>query len=206
MNAKEVLLRNKYRNDKLGTLTPSIKFIFENYKDKCIKWRKYDGEPDKRVFEVVDMISEDDLHYALCFEYAKGQVDIWWAGDTPKAWRIESVCIPSGDEWVLENHNTWEEVRIQHRIELKEQLIKERAAAPIYTKESYAERLQSFHWRELRREAFRLKGHKCYICGTTEKKLQIHHTSYVNIDTFMEAQDLIPLCEKCHKKVHGGKE
>lgn len=65
---------------------------------------------------------------------------------------------------------------------------------------NYQQYLTSSKWEQIRQEVFKYKSDKCSYC----KKLAecIHHTRY-DEDTMMgrSFKNLIPLCNKCHKKI-----
>src|SRR5699024_3169644 len=65
----------------------------------------------------------------------------------------------------------------------------------------YEEYLKTEHWRHFRSEAISFFGKKCQLCNDKEKIIHIHHKTYENKgrETF---NDVIPLCNTCHKKVH----
>lgn len=67
----------------------------------------------------------------------------------------------------------------------------------------YKEQLQSEEWKSFRDFIFTVKGKICENCGRTTK-LQIHHKKYISGRKAWEylPQDLMVLCEKCHKKIH----
>jgi 5-methylcytosine-specific restriction endonuclease McrA len=65
----------------------------------------------------------------------------------------------------------------------------------------YREYLQSDEWAQLKIDLFKDRGYKCEECGN-KKRLAIHHLTYENIYN-ENSEDLIILCEKCHKKAHG---
>ena len=63
----------------------------------------------------------------------------------------------------------------------------------------YQNYLKSFDWR-IKRVAFINASPFCRACGSN-KNLCVHHLSYKNL--FNEtAEDVVVLCEVCHKKVH----
>jgi len=67
--------------------------------------------------------------------------------------------------------------------------------------ENYKEYLKSSLWYE-RRDLMLSLYPFCYVCkGKAE---QVHHKSYDNIGNEGK-RDLISLCRKCHKKIHGVK-
>lgn len=66
----------------------------------------------------------------------------------------------------------------------------------------YTHYLTTSHWKEVRREALHRAGHKCQLCGKNNRRLNVHHNAY---DTLWNEshQDVVVLCEPCHKKHHG---
>lgn len=63
----------------------------------------------------------------------------------------------------------------------------------------YADFLLSDEWKDFANELKIERGGKCEICGVTEP-LQVHHMKYS--DDLMNKEDLIVLCEHCHKSFH----
>lgn len=64
----------------------------------------------------------------------------------------------------------------------------------------YGDYLRTDHWRAIRMGAIdRSRGH-CQLCGKTEQ-LHVHHNSYKNLGE-ERPEDLIVLCQGCHKKFH----
>lgn len=70
--------------------------------------------------------------------------------------------------------------------------------------ESYNEQLQDKRWLAFRYFILAIRGCKCEECGSTNN-LQIHHPIYKNGAMAWEytCNDVVVLCEKCHKKAHG---
>ena len=69
-----------------------------------------------------------------------------------------------------------------------------------YNKHEYHRYLQSHQWKEKRKTALQFYGYNCCLCGSRHA-IQVHHRNYRNI--FKESmQDLILLCESCHKQFH----
>ena len=72
--------------------------------------------------------------------------------------------------------------------------------------QGYTEYAKSKHWKKVR--SIKLKQQsQCYICGkrkTTKSKTKfnIHHKSYKNLGHENIAEDLVVLCEPCHKFIH----
>ncbi len=71
-------------------------------------------------------------------------------------------------------------------------------------KEEYIEYLKSDDWQERRKEMMDEAGWECSECG--EKAKELHHLSYDNLGFEMLWVDVVPLCSKCHKEVHGKEE
>lgn len=68
-----------------------------------------------------------------------------------------------------------------------------------YSREEYAEYLQTDHWKALR-EATVTRDPICVICKSL-KTAEVHHLRYRNIyDVTIE--DLIGVCPDCHEKIH----
>ena len=64
----------------------------------------------------------------------------------------------------------------------------------------FDEYMKSSMWREKREQILKRDGYKCTFCGTA-KNLRVHHITYVNIP-YEKDEDLITVCDKCHKKLH----
>lgn len=71
------------------------------------------------------------------------------------------------------------------------------------TANDYYEYLETTHWAETKKAAYRHHGMRCSECGS-HKKLQMHHLSYENIG-HESMEDLTPLCAECHTFTHTGK-
>ena len=65
---------------------------------------------------------------------------------------------------------------------------------------SYQDYLKSNHWKELRKQ-YRESSLPKYCLVCKNPNFQLHHRSYVRLGK-EELLDLIPLCGKCHWKVH----
>jgi 5-methylcytosine-specific restriction endonuclease McrA len=92
----------------------------------------------------------------------------------------------------------------------REQEIKEKQAVEKYNQDAYLLKLKSMpykdyletdHWKQLRKRKLRLSGYKCQICGSKED-LNVHHNTYENRGCEKD-EDLVVLCNECHKKHHG---
>ncbi len=65
----------------------------------------------------------------------------------------------------------------------------------------YKKYLKSAKWAMIRIDLFMLRGKKCEKCSS-KHKIQVHHKTYKNIFK-EEPEDLIILCDYCHKSEHG---
>ena len=70
-----------------------------------------------------------------------------------------------------------------------------------FKKPTYQEYLASPEWKELSKEAKIKVGYHCQLCNAGGE-LHVHHRSYDNLHTEIEANDLIVLCASCHKEFH----
>ena len=68
-------------------------------------------------------------------------------------------------------------------------------------KEAYKNYLKTYHWKRVKARAKKLFGDKCLNCGSS--KIDMHHLTYKNIG-FEKPDEVIPLCHKCHEKLHKG--
>lgn len=65
---------------------------------------------------------------------------------------------------------------------------------------SYVEYLHSPIWDTIKREVFRLRGHKCCICR--RRAHQVHHLSYsLAVLRGRSLKELVPICRRCHDLV-----
>lgn len=69
---------------------------------------------------------------------------------------------------------------------------------------TYNEQLKDQRWKAFRQFVFAVRGCKCEMCGYREN-LQVHHPKYTKGRAAWEytCNDVVVLCDKCHKKVHG---
>ena len=68
-------------------------------------------------------------------------------------------------------------------------------------KQEYVEYLQSEEWKERRKELMEQADWTCSKCGA--KATQLHHISYANIGDEMLDDDVVAVCNDCHKEIHG---
>ena len=67
----------------------------------------------------------------------------------------------------------------------------------------YEEYLQTEYWNTLRKLVLKKAKYKCKLCNNTQEKLNVHHKTYEHRGEEWKYQDdLIVLCQSCHKKFH----
>lgn len=66
---------------------------------------------------------------------------------------------------------------------------------------NYDNYLKSPQWQTLRTERLKKDGFKCQHCGTG-KNLRVHHVHYPGELGTESLDDLITLCDQCHREVH----
>lgn len=73
-------------------------------------------------------------------------------------------------------------------------------------KKQHEKELASPKWKKKREEVFERYGKQCVECGST-KNIQVHHLIYRKGHHLWEynVNELIPLCKKCHQKIHDDK-
>ena len=73
-------------------------------------------------------------------------------------------------------------------------------------KKQHEKELSSPKWKKKREEVFERYGKQCVECGST-KHIQVHHLIYRKGHHLWEynVNELIPLCKKCHQKIHDDK-
>lgn len=92
----------------------------------------------------------------------------------------------------------WQEQEERHRKWQKERQHEEIHEQPKF---NYYEYIHSEAWSKRRLEVLRRDRFRCQMCGTA-KNLRVHHINYEHLGTDAELDDLITLCDTCHKKVH----
>jgi 5-methylcytosine-specific restriction endonuclease McrA len=65
---------------------------------------------------------------------------------------------------------------------------------------AYRRYMSSQKWRVRRSIYFATHVKKCKACGSTDR-IHLHHKTYINFTKELD-EDLCPLCERCHDKVH----
>lgn len=68
--------------------------------------------------------------------------------------------------------------------------------------DKYKAYLLSDEWKTIKSKILARYNNKCVFCGS-DKKLQVHHLSYKHIyDEGNHLEDLVLVCDKCHKIAH----
>lgn len=66
----------------------------------------------------------------------------------------------------------------------------------------YNEYLKTYYWRKVRYLVLKRDNFRCTICGEREP-LNVHHKTYINKgNEIKHLDDLITVCDLCHKKIH----
>ena len=73
-----------------------------------------------------------------------------------------------------------------------------------YANENYKRFIRSNEWQKIRERIIHDRRYKCEKCGF-DKKLHVHHVTYIRFGGNELDEDLKLLCKKCHKKIHGYK-
>lgn len=68
----------------------------------------------------------------------------------------------------------------------------------------YLDYVRSEEWAKKAEQRRAIDGHKCAMCGSTER-LHVHHLHYRTLRNEDVEKDLITLCEACHRDVHKDK-
>ena len=66
----------------------------------------------------------------------------------------------------------------------------------------YKDYLQTQHWKKKRAKKFRSARFRCELCNKKGPGLNVHHRTYKRRG-HEASKDLIVLCKKCHKEIHG---
>lgn len=69
--------------------------------------------------------------------------------------------------------------------------------------ENYKEFLKTEEWKQIAQMVKERDGHKCVICGSTEN-LNAHHIGYDG--DYLNENDIVTLCNRCHECLHDGIE
>ena len=79
--------------------------------------------------------------------------------------------------------------------------VQKRVSYIISSKIDYKCYLKTMVWDNTRKKKLKEAGYKCQLCSKTGAELHVHHNSYERIGD-EDMNDLIVLCEDCHKKFH----
>lgn len=67
---------------------------------------------------------------------------------------------------------------------------------------TYSEKLLDHRWQKKRLEVMSRDNFKCRICDGTDKTLHVHHLTYSKEPWDASLNQLLTLCDLCHKKIH----
>ncbi|MEE3417635.1 MAG: hypothetical protein VZR53_20115 [Prevotella sp.] len=72
---------------------------------------------------------------------------------------------------------------------------------------SFRNSYHTVEWQELKSDIMRADNYTCQCCGRKGRFLNVHHLTYVNCEYnkcyTCDEDDLITLCEDCHRAIHG---
>lgn len=84
----------------------------------------------------------------------------------------------------------------------KKQQEKRKASVP-KEKTRYEKYLESPAWIAIAKSTRAQAQYKCQLCGVRDRPLHVHHNTYENIyNEAKHPEDLVVLCEDCHKRTH----
>lgn len=70
-------------------------------------------------------------------------------------------------------------------------------------KSQYDKYRESKDWENIRNLVLERDGYKCRTCGSTDRQLHVHHSTYEHLYNELNyLDDLITLCSVCHRGVH----
>lgn len=95
----------------------------------------------------------------------------------------------------------WRALLIKQRENKNAWIAREKKVKAQYERrEFYREYLRSETWENKRQQRLKMDGLQCQICGTG-KNLHVHHITYEHFGA-EPMQDLITVCDNCHRKIH----
>ena len=88
--------------------------------------------------------------------------------------------------------------------EIQKLVVEKKDASEV--KKRHNKEIASKEWKKKREEVFERYGKQCVECGRTDN-IQVHHLVYRKGHHLWEynTSELIPLCKKCHLKIHEDK-
>jgi 5-methylcytosine-specific restriction endonuclease McrA len=92
---------------------------------------------------------------------------------------------------------------VENFLEISQSLFMEELISQKIKSMSYKDFLKTPYWRAISRYVIYNAGFKCQLCGS-KTKLSVHHSSYKRhgYEHKYWKEDLIVLCDNCHKKYH----
>lgn len=181
--------------DEKGTPTELYQELVFILLDKEASWQFYNIEAVCKIFYILEseawrrIHSERVRHFALYDDDIDDVVYFLFYDD------LENLADDDGMPCEIEDYSTSPRLWEKYLKYKREQYIKE-------TRAHYRDYLKSKYWKALRLKCFKRDGFQCQICGSG-KNLCAHHMTYKNIGyETQELDDLITLCEDCHKTIH----
>lgn len=170
------------------------------------------------INNIIDYSKDNDIHfnYNEKVEVAKFKivVDI---ETTPTIKMEMNIKIDGIDTWVellnvlpndnvrIKTYTSFSEGEYENIISIiiknKDGIDKNRSFLLLSKLESYKDYLKTYDWNETRKVVLKETNYKCQLCGAKNVKLNVHHNTYENIGN-EHREDLIVLCDDCHKKFH----
>ena len=110
---------------------------------------------------------------------------------------------PITDDWNHNEESTWHDLWFMKNLckELQELKIPKELLTYTSPKQQYHDYLQSEQWKTIARKKREEADNRCQLCNNGSITLHVHHRTYDNI-YHEKMNDLIVLCENCHKKFH----
>lgn len=118
---------------------------------------------------------------------------------------IHGICSSNSSKYLTDEYALmWEKQKKKKREEKAKINIREILSRNDTSPSPYNEQLKDPRWKAFRQFIFSVRGCKCEMCGYA-KNLQVHHPKYIKGRKAWEytCNDVVVLCDKCHKKVHG---
>ena len=81
------------------------------------------------------------------------------------------------------------------------QKISEAISPQIVTNNQKIQCKESLTWQDIRQKVFETYGYRCMLCGSYEQ-INVHHVIPISRGGCNDIENLVPLCQSCHKKLH----
>lgn len=109
----------------------------------------------------------------------------------------DNICMKT---YTLFNKGSYENI-ISVIVKNEGKIDKDRSFILISKLTDYKDYLKTYDWNETRKIILKEANYKCQLCGAREVRLNVHHNTYENIGN-EHREDLVVLCDDCHKKFH----